>query len=222
MSLDEVSAFWERFDEVVASHAPDLFAQMAPPAAEHDILAVEKSLGMPLPPILRRSYRHHDGAGQAYIVPGLFGTWCQVAELAGLYAGSPTQSVRVKRHPGTQALIDEDWIQRHPLQPWPHHPKRLPFIRTMDDEIVAADLFPGGTGCLEQLVHITHSPSIGLLAKNWMAMLAPLVDGLVDGSIYWGTETESSGTVSWHYTRTQQPVSAWAFYLQACWLGYLE
>lgn len=222
MSLDEVSAFWRRFDDVVGVHAPDLFNQMAPPATDEEIVAVEQTLGMTLPPILRHSYLHHNGSGDAWILPGAFGIWCQVSELPQLHASLPTKSVRVKRHPATDTRIDDEWIQGHALQPWPHHPKRLPFIRTMDEEVVAVDLFPGGTGALEQLIHITQVPAIGLLASNWVALLEPLVKGLSDGSIYWGTEAEDSCTVSWYYTKTRQPVAAWDFYPQACWLGYLQ
>lgn len=222
MSSDEVIAFWMRFDEVVGAHAPNLFKLMAPPATESDIAEVERSLGMVLPPLLRQSYLQHNGSGEAWLLPGAFGVWCSISELPQLHASLPTKSVRVKRHPATDTRIDDEWIQGHELQPWPHHQKRLPFIRTMDEEVVAVDLFPGGVGTSEQIVHITKAPAIGLLAKSWIALLQPLVEGLSDGSIYWGVETEASGTVSWHYTKTRQPVAAWDFYPQACWLGYLQ
>lgn len=223
MSLDELSAFWARFDEVVAARAPALFAQMAPPATEEEISAAEQALGFTLPSALRSCYQHHNGSGAAWILPGLFGVWCPVAELPALYASIPTRSTRVKRHRGSNTRIDDEWIQSNLLQPWPHHPKRLPFIRTMDREVVAVDLFPGGTGNIEQIVHIGKSPaSIALLAKSWVGLLKPLVDGLLDGSIYWGVESAQMGVVSWHFTQTRQPVEAWEFYPQACWLGYLH
>lgn len=223
MSLDELSSFWARFDEVVSTRAPELFAQMAPPATEDEIMAAELALGFALPTVLRGCYRHHNGSGTAWILPGLFGVWCPVGELPALYVSLPTQSARVKRHRGSNTRIDDEWIQSNLLQPWPYHAKRLPFIRTMDREVVAADLFPGGTGTIEQIVHIGKSPaSIALLAKSWVGLLSPLVDGLVDGSIYWGVESEQMGVVSWHYTKTRQPVEVWEFYPQACWLGYLH
>jgi cell wall assembly regulator SMI1 len=50
MSLDEMRAFWAKFDRVVAVHAPDLFEQMAPPAGKDDIVATERALGFALPP----------------------------------------------------------------------------------------------------------------------------------------------------------------------------
>ncbi|WP_396270119.1 hypothetical protein [Ideonella sp.] len=93
----------------------------------------------------------------------------------------------------------------------------------MSKEVMAVDLFPGGTGCIEQIVHVGKSPpSIALFAKSWIDLLNPLVDGLADGSIYWGVENETVNVVSWHFTKTRRPVEVFDFYPQGCWLGYLH
>jgi hypothetical protein len=64
-----VDRAWERIDTWLAEHAPVTVATLRPPADDRLIAAVQRAVGVPLPPELVASLRRHDRVGRE---PGAF------------------------------------------------------------------------------------------------------------------------------------------------------
>jgi cell wall assembly regulator SMI1 len=56
-----VAAAWKRIENRLQANAPEILAQLNPPAPEDELADAEKTLGRPLPQALRASLRRHDG-----------------------------------------------------------------------------------------------------------------------------------------------------------------
>lgn len=64
---------WEIIENWLAEHAPEIKANLNPPATEVEIAEAESTLGVGFPTSVRESYRVHNGeSGES---DGLFGLW---------------------------------------------------------------------------------------------------------------------------------------------------
>ncbi|MBB3677804.1 SMI1/KNR4 family protein [Modestobacter versicolor] len=59
-----VDAAWQRIERWFAEHHPLGVTVLAPGATEEALLALEETIGRPVPPPLRRSLERHDGQGE--------------------------------------------------------------------------------------------------------------------------------------------------------------
>jgi cell wall assembly regulator SMI1 len=60
-STNKIQGLWQRIERVLEAYAPETMRTLAPPATDHDIAELEKSIKLTLPTDLRDSLKVHNG-----------------------------------------------------------------------------------------------------------------------------------------------------------------
>ena len=162
---------WERFDRLMAQHAPRLFTSLNPPASPKLVDEVERQIGMRFPDDLRLAYLHHNGSPEVMMgneVANFFYPdyrWSSLEQVLQDWQKNCEHIKEWRSWENPEHLFpppdDEVW-QIMTLKIRPEHlcAKWIPIARTnMAAPTIFVDMQPGPSGELGQLV--AWDPEIG-------------------------------------------------------------
>jgi cell wall assembly regulator SMI1 len=163
-----VSQCWDRIDAWLALHAPSSLAFLGPPAADLDVQAAQRTIGVEFPAELLESLSCHDGLrGWTNLLP----------------EQPPSSARHVAEHwqMCMEVAEDVDGFTTHPgnEEPW-WHPLWIPWAES-DGDAQVIDLRPGqGQGRVGLAIH----DGCGDFSDSWPSLAAYLRDvvrALYDG-----------------------------------------
>jgi len=148
---NDLITIWEDIEAWYRTCAPELIGDLAPPAREKDLLALEVAIETPIPESLRSSLLRHDGtihvdAYRCLSSAEIFTTWQTMTTLAdrGTFAGV--------------ALVY--WKHDVFRNTWWHH-RWIPFATDSAGNLFCADAEPGPNGRVGQVLRweVVEGPS---------------------------------------------------------------
>lgn len=210
----DIPTLWRRIDAALERHAPAVRATLAGPAREKDIAALEKKLGVPLPPDLRQSWAIHDGQDpEAAEDQPLFGDM-PFHGLAAV-ADEREQARELAKMLGQLKQVD-DFVAWHalvadgigtidgPVKARDYDPAWVPIGSFNGDVFRYVDLDPAPGGAIGQVIEVDpEAVSWRVLAPSFGDLLARLADELEAGTVDW--EDGENGSGSWFPASGEMP-----------------
>lgn len=152
----DVVATWEAIERWYEAHAPESFAELAPPATPSAIEELALRTGIAVPRDVATSILRHDGSGRIHGLDALDADWCakewelmQVRVARGDFAG----------------LVPADESGARFANTW-WSPKWLPVARHAAGTLVVVDTHPGPEGTYGQILEL-HPYDEGPAATRW-------------------------------------------------------
>jgi cell wall assembly regulator SMI1 len=167
------SASWQRIEAWLRNHAPDILADLGPPASPERIRAAEEQLQCTLPEDVRASLGIHDGqqGSAAY----LFGQWEYFGIEAVLSEHKMLQQV-FAAGAQTSEVSDPRVRKAWWLPAW------IPILGNGSGDYYCIDLNPEPSGSVGQLIEYLHTHEYRrVLATSFTEWLAQFAKDFDDG-----------------------------------------
>ena len=187
--MDSVLESWQRIDDWLEVHAPQVWKGLQPGVSKEEMHQAESIMGVTFPEEYRASYSIHNGSNRQYILMGQ-------AEFISLHEV-------VERWKMYQDLLqDGSWAQQKPeriaeithppllIQPVWRHPKWISFLDMGGGDEWCLDLAPGPEGQEGQVLVWWHETGPDrVIFSNIAALLENYADGLEAG-LYLGQPSQ--------------------------------
>src|SRR5262245_32923021 len=166
---------WNRIEAWLQAHVPSGDNVLSPGAAEEEIAATERFLGVSFPEEVRASFRLHNGqSGGPWLVWG-----CELLSLGRIREEWNAWKELLDRgtlencRSGSDGRVVEDW--------W--HARWVPLTHDGAGNHYCLDLNPGPKGRAGQIIQMWHDdPERPVVAPSYRAWLAALADALEAGA----------------------------------------
>jgi cell wall assembly regulator SMI1 len=200
MKDDKTTNLWDRFEAMLARHAPALLASLRPGASLAQIGVAEQSMGLRLPDDVRRAYLRHDGTARQLIPP--FCYWASLAEMSQQHARLVDYNLGLSnRHPELYGPSNAHWDTQK-VKPVAGNDKWVPIGLTDTSTAVYVDLDPAPLGTIGQLIKDDGMCDPMHLASGFDGFLAILIDRVERGILIYRDW-------QWVWTETDEPAYDW-------------